>query len=223
MRTLTRALIALAAVVAASVPVLPAVAATTAPSAAAVGPVAGDVDDFTFGSMHADYTIGRDADGASTLKVVETFVAVFPETDQNRGMKRVIPDSYNGQPLDPTVLSVTDGQGRPRPFETDSDDDGRPRLEALLDRVQPGWRDEVVDVRSGRRLEVAHGRPLPGRGFAGRPQVAVPDVPGLFVAGDWVGDQGLLTDAVLASARAAGVAAAHPAVTAGGRAVRMSA
>ena len=43
----------------------------------------------------------------------------------------------------------------------------RPRLEALLDRAQPGWRNEVVDDRYGRRLVVAHGRPLPGSGFAG--------------------------------------------------------
>lgn len=90
----------------------------------------------------------------------------------------------------------------------DSADDPRPRLEALLDRAQPGWRDEVVDLRSGRRLTVAHGRPRPGRGFAGRPPVTVPDVPGLFVAGDWVGPTGLLADAVLGSARAAGRAAA---------------
>ena len=90
----------------------------------------------------------------------------------------------------------------------DVDDDPRPRLEALLDRAQPGWRDEVVEARYGRRLVVAHGRPLPGSGFAGRPPIAVPDVPGLFVAGDWVGSEGLLADAVFASGRAAGRAAA---------------
>jgi phytoene dehydrogenase-like protein len=90
----------------------------------------------------------------------------------------------------------------------DADDDPRPRLEALLDRAQPGWRDEVVEARYGRRLVVANGRPLPGSGFAGRPPVAVPDAAGLFVAGDWVGPEGLLTDAVFASGRAAGRAAA---------------
>ena len=94
-------------------------------------------------------------------------------------------------------------------------DDPRPRLEALLDRAQPGWRAEVVDARYGRRQVVAHGRPLPGSGVAGRPPVAVPDLPGFFVAGDWVGPEGLLADAVLASARAAGVAAARAANTVG--------
>jgi phytoene dehydrogenase-like protein len=100
----------------------------------------------------------------------------------------------------------------------DADDtdahDRRPRLEALLDRVQPGWRDEVVDIRAGRRLLVAHGRPRPGAGFGGRPPVAVPDLPGVFVAGDWVGAEGLLADAVFASARAAGRAAANTVATA---------
>jgi phytoene dehydrogenase-like protein len=120
----------------------------------------------------------------------------------------------------PAARLVTDGPGEVAHLlwygdraDTGSDDDGRSRLEALLDRVQPGWRDEVVDARYGRQLVVAHGRPLPGSGFAGRPPVAVPDVPGLFVAGDWVGPVGFLTDAVMASGRAAGRAAARSTAT----------
>ena len=89
--------------------------------------------------------------------------------------------------------------------------DPRRRFEWLLDRAQPGWRDHVVDERYGHRLVVAHGRPRPGHGLAGRPPVAVPDLPGVFVAGDWVGPDGLLADAVFASGRAAGHAAAKAA------------
>ncbi|WP_218015125.1 hypothetical protein, partial [Lactococcus garvieae] len=44
-------------------------------------------------------------------------------------------------------------------------------------------------------------------GLAGRPPVAVPDRPGAFVAGDWVGPEGHLADASLASAEAAARAA----------------
>jgi phytoene dehydrogenase-like protein len=112
----------------------------------------------------------------------------------------------------PSARLVTEGRGEVAHllWYGDTHDDPRPHLEALLDRAQPGWRDEVVDARYGRRLVVAHGRPLPGSGFAGRPPVTVPDVPGLFVAGDWVGPEGLLTDAVMASGRAAGRAAARP-------------
>ena len=40
-------------------------------------------------------------------------------------------------------------------------------------------------------------------GFAGRPPVAVDGAPGLYLAGDWVGDEGFQLDASLASAAAA--------------------
>ncbi|WP_168203830.1 DUF2207 domain-containing protein [Humibacter ginsenosidimutans] len=92
-------------------------------AAGSVGAVGADVNDFTFQSMHADYTLGRDSSGASTLKVVETFVADFPQTDQNHGMRRSIPDTYQGQPNDPQLVSITDGDGNPREAEV-SDDDG---------------------------------------------------------------------------------------------------
>jgi uncharacterized membrane protein YgcG len=82
----------------------------------------GSLDDFTFTSLDADYTLSRAADGSSRLRVVEEFVAEFPDADQNHGMRRAIPDSYNGQPLHPELVSVTDGAGAPRPVETDTDD-----------------------------------------------------------------------------------------------------
>ncbi|MEQ6899144.1 DUF2207 domain-containing protein [Microbacterium sp. KR10-403] len=119
-----RALLVAAAVAAASLlSIAPAAAAVVpAGSAAVVGPVAGDVDDFSFSSLDVDYTLGRDDDGTSTLRVVETFVAEFPQTDQNHGMKRSIPDTYNGQPLNLHLVSVTDENGDPRPADTDDDD-----------------------------------------------------------------------------------------------------
>ncbi|MGP3534390.1 DUF2207 family protein [Microbacterium sp. RD1] len=81
-----------------------------------------DVDDFHFASMDADYTLTRADDGTSELRVVETFVAVFPDTDQNRGMRRLLLESSFGAPIDPELVSVTDGEGDPRPVETDSED-----------------------------------------------------------------------------------------------------
>ncbi len=41
-------------------------------------------------------------------------------------------------------------------------------------------------------------------GLAGRPTVVDTGVPGVTMAGDWVGPDGLLADAALASGRAAG-------------------
>jgi uncharacterized membrane protein YgcG len=83
--------------------------------------VSADVDDFSFASMDVDYRLSRAEDGTSRLTVVETFVAVFPEYDQNRGMRRSIPDTYEG-PLHPRLVSITDENGTPRPAETESED-----------------------------------------------------------------------------------------------------
>ncbi|HET9317418.1 MAG TPA: NAD(P)/FAD-dependent oxidoreductase, partial [Vicinamibacteria bacterium] len=79
--------------------------------------------------------------------------------------------------------------------------------EALVDRAQPGWRDEVVERRFVPDLVVTNALVLAREdGLAGRPGVVVPERPGFFVAGDWVGPEGQLADASLASARAAAAA-----------------
>lgn len=85
-------------------------------------PAVADVNDFTFASMDADYTLTRAEDGASEVRVVESLVAVFPQSDQNRGIQRLLPETYLGAPLDLDLVSVTDGEGRARPVETESDD-----------------------------------------------------------------------------------------------------
>lgn len=77
-------------------------------------------------------------------------------------------------------------------------------LEDLVERLQPGWRDCVVERRFLPRMLVASDLPTAERaGLAGRPGVELDDAPGLFLAGDWTGPEGLLADASLASAAAA--------------------
>lgn len=77
-------------------------------------------------------------------------------------------------------------------------------LEALCDRLQPGWRERVVERRFLPRITVASALPRADRGgLAGRPGPSIPGLPGAFVAGDWVGPEGMLADASLASGRAA--------------------
>lgn len=80
------------------------------------------VDDFTFDSMDVTYELGRTEDGTSTARVTETFVAVFPEYDQNRGMRRAIPTSYLGAPQHPRFISITDGEGNTRESEVETED-----------------------------------------------------------------------------------------------------
>ena len=75
------------------------------------------VQDFSFTSYSADYYLSRDAEGHSTLRTVETFVAKFPNVDQNRGIIRAIPNDYDGVPLHTSVASVTNEHGAPVHFE----------------------------------------------------------------------------------------------------------
>ncbi len=83
----------------------------------------------------------------------------------------------------------------------------RATLEGFLDVCQPGWRDLVVHQRFLPDLMVAGDLPAAATGgLPGRPVVDQGD--GLFLAGDWVGEEGLLSDASLASAAVAGRLAA---------------
>lgn len=84
-------------------------------------------------------------------------------------------------------------------------------LESFLDRLQPGWRTHVVDRRFLPHLTVTHALPeAASAGLAGRPDVASAGRPGIFLAGDWVGAEGMLADASAASAdRAAALVLAH--------------
>lgn len=91
----------------------------------------------------------------------------------------------------------------------------RSALEAFADAVQPGWRDELLMTRHLPQMTVITAIPSPERGgLPGRPGPAVPEAPGAFVAGDWVGPTGLLLDAALSSAAAAARAAAAAATVA---------
>jgi phytoene dehydrogenase-like protein len=67
--------------------------------------------------------------------------------------------------------------------------------------------DQIVEERYLRRMvAVTSIATAATGGLEGRSPVAVPDRPGVFVAGDWVGRRGHLADAVLASAEEAALA-----------------
>ena len=105
--------------------------------------VPASVDDFTFDAFDADYTLTRDDDGTSHLRVVETLVAVFPEFDQNRGIRRMIPDTYNGQPLHAHLVSITDENGTPRASEIE-DVDGAFSVVSRADGYVHGQQTYVI-------------------------------------------------------------------------------
>ena len=84
---------------------------------------------------------------------------------------------------------------------TDAASDRR-ELEQFVDLAIPGWREHVELVRFLPQLTVANAIFSP----QGRPAVDELGIPGVALAGDWVGPEGMLADAAVASAlRAAGM------------------
>ncbi len=83
-------------------------------------------------------------------------------------------------------------------------------LESLLSLLQPGWREHLTADQWLPFAAVTQDLPQAARGgLAGRCPVNVGER--LFVAGDWVGAEGLLSDAAFASGAVAGQSAAREA------------
>lgn len=77
--------------------------------------------------------------------------------------------------------------------------------------------DQIVEERFLPTHVVTHLLPTPTGGLAGRPGVAVTGARGLYLAGDWVGPTGWLSDAAMASGQHAGTLAARTAAEARSR------
>lgn len=86
---------------------------------------------------------------------------------------------------------------------TDHDEDPKTierELEKLIELIQPGWRSVLVERQFLPSMTVSHALVTAAQGgTAGRPGPKVPGIRGLYVAGDWVGPEGMLADASLAS------------------------
>jgi len=81
--------------------------AVLALSVLAIAPsVQASVEDFVFADFTADYYLSKDTEGRSTLKTTESLTAIFPTFNQNKGIIRVIPTSYDGHSVS---LNFDDG------------------------------------------------------------------------------------------------------------------
>src|SRR5215475_2700891 len=86
-------------------------------------------------------------------------------------------------------------------------------LEETLDIMQPGWRGAVVARQFLPTMTVSNALVTAEQGgLKCRPGSEVPGVEGLYVAGDWVGPEGMLADASMASAKFAAETIAKRAV-----------
>lgn len=85
-------------------------------------------------------------------------------------------------------------------------------LEGLVDRVQPGWRDLVLARRVLPKMVVSYARVSAAMGGeSGRPAIDASGRAGVYLVGDWVGAEGMLSDAAVASARAVATRIVAPA------------
>jgi len=84
--------------------------------------------------------------------------------------------------------------------------EGRGEVERLdeLARLAGVSDGDVNERRVLSNMLVSHSMPRPGSSFKGRPNVVVQGLRRCFLAGDWVGDAGILADAAVASGVRAG-------------------
>lgn len=89
-----------------------------------------------------------------------------------------------------------------------SSQEDRGELWSIAGRCGIG-QDDVIVQRFLHEMTVCHALPKAGRGLLGRPGVNATGTANVLVSGDWVGPTGMLADAALSSAKAAGRAAAQ--------------
>src|SRR3990167_6826090 len=89
----------------------------------APGAGAQNVQDFTITSFDAQYYLSRNSEKTALLDVTEKIVAQFPDFDQNRGILRPIPQSYQGHTVSLDVKSVQNGAGTPVNYTTYEEND----------------------------------------------------------------------------------------------------
>src|ERR687897_585507 len=76
----------------------------------------------------------------------------------------------------------------------------QPELEEFLDFLQPGWRQVLVKKRPLPNMVVSNALVTAADGgLGGRPDVKIAD--NLYIVGDWVGKEGLVSNASVASAK----------------------
>ena len=91
-----------------------------------------DVHDFHFSGFEADFYLSKDEEDRARLRVVETITAEFPAFDQNRGLARAIPATFDGHPVSFELEFVT-RNGEPEPIYAQYTERGNEIIETGTD------------------------------------------------------------------------------------------
>lgn len=75
-------------------------------------------NDFEITDYKMQLELDRDGDQRSTLRTTETITALFPNGDQNHGIERAIPKSYDGHTTSLKIESVKNNTGEVLPYTT---------------------------------------------------------------------------------------------------------
>ena len=76
------------------------------------------VNSFTIPQYDIQYELSRDGESRSVLKTTETITALFSQDDQNHGVERAIPNTYDGHSVSLKINSVANGAGQELPYST---------------------------------------------------------------------------------------------------------
>lgn len=79
---------------------------------------AAGVNDFTIISYDINYHLSKDKENRSVLKTTEKITASFPNIDQNHGIERAVPRSYDGHSVGLEITGVKDEKGNQLPYTT---------------------------------------------------------------------------------------------------------
>lgn len=79
---------------------------------------AAGLNDFTIISYDINYNLSKDKENRSVLKTTEKITASFPNIDQNHGIERAVPRSYDGHSVGLKVTAVEDEKGNRLPYTT---------------------------------------------------------------------------------------------------------
>lgn len=108
-------------------------------------PARAGVQDFSITSFTADYYLSRDSGRVSELKVTEKIVAQFPDFDQNHGILRAIPATYQKHGLEVTVTGVKNAHGNKWEYSSYNENDNLVLKIGDADKYVKGEQTYIID------------------------------------------------------------------------------